>query len=54
MNPEFDPLIVGPVAAAGNLYWAMMCIPLSASLWAVGMLGRLERETRRAWDGRDG
>lgn len=48
-NPDLDPRVVGPIAAAGNLYWAALCVPLSASIWAVGMAGRLERYCNAAF-----
>jgi hypothetical protein len=43
LNPNLDPLQVGPVAAAVNLYRAAMCVPLSASIWAPGALVRAAR-----------
>jgi hypothetical protein len=48
VNPNLDPRVVGPIAAAGNLYWAVACVPLSASIWAVGVGVRLERGLRQA------
>lgn len=36
MNPNLDPRAVGPIAAAGNWYWAAMCVPMSVSIWAPG------------------
>ena len=53
MNPNLDPRVVGPVVAAVNWYWACMCVPLSASIWAVGAAARVEASVRRAWEERE-
>lgn len=52
MNPNLDPRVVGPIPAAVNWYWAGVCVPLSASIWAVGVGVRVERELRRALEER--
>jgi hypothetical protein len=43
LNPNLDPRVVGPFVAAVNWYWAVMCVPLSASIWAPGAMVRAAR-----------